>query len=309
MYGFITWCVEKYQNRPTAKQLLECDFLKEVESEATNNPVKLKSKHGAKIKTSKTGAKHTEVSNHIDQTHVNTHKPEIDHPPMQIVIEARESEIKTEEPETNSGSKQAKFQHLAKNDDKNDHEKQAEKESLDLFEKIEAEKYQRLHIDESNMMSNEEPTLDNSEYSNYQNKPSGNPNQPKNRAISSEIYYERRVNQDHEKQQHIIENNLNKSQDIAIQESHDNGIQQHYDSKQVARANTSYENKSADQESIGYATKSATKQGDLITHNKPIQPNDPHNIEDEQAQQQQQEQQIILMLKAINPKDILTIYL
>jgi WNK lysine deficient protein kinase len=41
---FISMCLETKERRPTARDLLECDFLKDLDSEHTNNPVRLKAK-------------------------------------------------------------------------------------------------------------------------------------------------------------------------------------------------------------------------------------------------------------------------
>lgn len=61
MTKFILTCLEQRENRPSARELLESDFLKDLDSEATNNPVKLKPKNKDKFRSGKHQPKTIEV--------------------------------------------------------------------------------------------------------------------------------------------------------------------------------------------------------------------------------------------------------
>jgi len=123
---FIVSCIEYRDVRPTARDLLECKFLKDLESDVNNFPVKLKTKKELKAKKLQ---KEEGKRNNMGHSHLN--------------------------PNTNDGfgsplpqrPSKAMKQGTMKNQSRRQQTIQNQEESLNLFNQIENEKHLKLKID------------------------------------------------------------------------------------------------------------------------------------------------------------------
>lgn len=70
VYNFICWCLELADKRPTSNDLLEWDFLKDLDSEANNNTVRLKPKNKDKVRPSQNDTKTVEMG-HTPVSHIH----------------------------------------------------------------------------------------------------------------------------------------------------------------------------------------------------------------------------------------------
>lgn len=128
-------CIEYREVRPSASDLLQCDFLKDLDSEKNNFPIKLKIK--TKIKASRHAKDETKtIEMEISPSHKVSKKEE-----LLLTQTMMPSDLHSK-----------KLSNVVKTHGRKRRNEQNEKESLDLFNKIEAEKNQRLNIDDENLV-------------------------------------------------------------------------------------------------------------------------------------------------------------
>jgi len=213
VYNFISWCLEHSNKRPTARDLLECDFLKDLDSEQTNNPVKLKSKPKEKNRILNSDAKTQDIV--YNPRHATAMKRDTESPTVTMIHQTPEDQQVIDELKK-SQNKKGKRDPIHKKEIQMRSKLKNElndKESLDLFEKIEAEKNQRLNIDED-LLLQEQKFID--EY-----------------AKSKDKFDTQR--------KRVIENSLNKSQDHIKHEAIENPITTQQEIKNINRNNASYD--------------------------------------------------------------------
>ena len=137
---FIVSCIEYREVRPTARDLLECKFLKDLKSDSNNFPVKLKSKNKLKAKKlQKEEGKRPDMGH----SHLNP-----------ITKDGFDS------PSPHKPTKAIK-QGQMKNQSRRQQTIQNQEESLNLFNQIENEKHLKLKIDVEDInMSESHPPLE-----------------------------------------------------------------------------------------------------------------------------------------------------
>lgn len=123
---FILMCIDHTKARPTSRDLLECKFLKDLESESANAPVKLISK--SKLKAQKTLKEEGK-------------KPDVEHPQTDPV-----GKDGFESPPVQKKRKIDHHNHI-RTQEIREKTMRSQRESLDLFNQIETEKHLKLKID------------------------------------------------------------------------------------------------------------------------------------------------------------------
>ena len=212
IYKFIWWCIDGRDNRPSAKEILECDFLKDLDSEVNNHPVITESKN--RHKSTKHESKITELPS--ETVHQSTNNDTyVSSPTVQNhLLQSEQSEGKSKK----SGPRKSKLTSEEKKKKQHDimiKDQKNENESLEFFEKIEAEKNERLQIKDDMSIENDDHSPD--------------------------VSYERTSDNDIVRVK-VKDEKLNLSQDIIMREQHDNSMDQHINPKAFQRSNTSYEN-------------------------------------------------------------------
>ena len=189
---FILSWIEFCNKRPSTTDLLESWFLKDLDSEKNNEPVKLVAKNKLKnVKHSREDVKRADS-----------------------VVTPHTQEIQKVEEETAPGTMR---EGADTNIIKRKTNEQNEKESLDLFNKIEAAKNQRLNIDEEKLVTPEveKETVED----------------PSPVTVPS--------NSNHREE--VIERNLNKSTDNILKDRLPHQSHPHPDPFELERVNTSFD--------------------------------------------------------------------